>query len=250
MTTRSADPAIPAIHFDDYAKHYDAALHRGLAATGETKDYFARGRIEWVGRCLRELSFQPARIMDFGCGDGSSSELLLSLAGAQSLSGVDTSGKSLELASRLHGSPGTSFRLIDNNVPREEFDLVYCNGVFHHIPLADRVSAAQYIWQSLRPGGMFAFWENNPRNPGSRYVMWKIPFDRDAIPLWPRQATKLVQSAGFEIVRRNSLFYFPQILKSLRWMEPHLAPLLFGGQYLLLCRKPERSFSHHSADPA
>src|SRR5215471_8304378 len=139
MTTRSADPAVPSIRFDYYAKHYDAALHQGLAATGETKDYFARGRIEWIGRCLRELSFQPRRILDFGCGDGSSSELLLSLAGAESLLGVDASEKILELASHLHGDQRASFRLIENHVPKEEFDLVYCNGVFHHIPVADRV---------------------------------------------------------------------------------------------------------------
>ena len=36
---------------------------------------------------------------------------------------------------------------------------------------------------ALRPGGLFAFWENNPWNPGTRLVMSRIPFDRDAITL-------------------------------------------------------------------
>ena len=76
MTSKSADPITTptTVHFDDYAQHYDQALNRGLAATGESKDYFSRGRIQWLSRCLQELAEGPRLIMDFGCGDGSTSE--------------------------------------------------------------------------------------------------------------------------------------------------------------------------------
>jgi SAM-dependent methyltransferase len=225
------------VHFDDYAQDYDAALNQGLAATGEPKDYFARARIQWLSRCMQELSEQPRLIMDFGCGDGSTSEFLLGMSKESSVLGVDTSRRSLELATRKYGGERASFRIIAEYEPRAELDLVYCSGVFHHIPLAERASAVDYIWRSLRPGGIFSLWENNPWNPGARYVMSRIPFDRDAIMLSPPKAASLLQTGGFNVVRRDSLFYFPKQLKWLRWIEPHLSGLPLGGQYQMLCRR-------------
>jgi len=227
----------PPVHFDDYAQHYDDALNRGLAATGETKDYFARGRIQSLSRCLQELSEQPKLLMDFGCGDGSTSEFLLAMNQESSVIGVDTSEKSLELATRNYGNQRASFSSISHYEPKGELDLAYCSGVFHHIPLAERAAAVDYLFCSLRTGGLFSFWENNPWNPGTRYVMSRIDFDRDAIALTPPQAASLLQAGGFKILRRDSLFYFPKPLKWLRWMEPYLIRLPWGGQYHVLCRK-------------
>ena len=41
-----------AAEFDRYAAEYDAALANGLAASGEEKEYFARGRVNWLTRCV------------------------------------------------------------------------------------------------------------------------------------------------------------------------------------------------------
>ena len=45
-----------------------------------------------------------------------------------------------------------------------------------------------FVRQGLRPGGVFALWENNPWNPGTRLVMRRIPFDRNAVLLSARAA--------------------------------------------------------------
>jgi hypothetical protein len=95
------------------------------------------------------------------------------------------------------------------------------------------------IARSPRPGGLFAFWENNPWNPGTRYVMSRIPFDRDAVTLIPPEARQLLQKAGFEILRTDFLFIFPGVLKWLRWIEPSISHLPFGAQYQVLARKPK-----------
>ena len=110
--------------------------------------------------------------------------------------------------------------------------------MFHHIPLDQRQDCLKYVFNSLRPGGLFALWENNPWNPGTRYVMSKIPFDRDAITLPPTESRRRVQSAGFESLMTRFLFFFPKSLAFLRWMEPMLARIPLGGQYLVLCRRP------------
>jgi len=44
-------------------------------------------------------------------------------------------------------------------------DLAYCNGVFHHIAPDARPEALAMIRDALKPGGLFAFWENNAWNP-------------------------------------------------------------------------------------
>jgi len=226
------------IHFDEYAENYDDALNQGLAATGEDKDYFARGRIRWLARCLHALSEQPKLLMDYGCGDGSSAPLFVDLIKPESLIGLDTSHKSLEIAKQTYGGDLSSFVSIAQYQPRAEVDLAYCNGVFHHIPLQERASATNYIWRSLRPGGLFALWENNPWNPGTRYVMSQIPFDRDAVTLTPPEARSLLQKGGFQVLRTDSLFFFPRQLKWLRSLELYLSRLPLGGQYQVLCRKP------------
>jgi SAM-dependent methyltransferase len=224
--------------FDAYAADYDVALARGISVSGEGKDYFAQRRIEWLRDCLKVLSTPVTTLMDFGCGTGSSARLFVDILGVEYFVGTDQSWKSLEIARREHGSERAQFLLFDEYQPRDQFDLVFCNGVFHHIPPARRAAAVDYILASLCPGGLLAFWENNSWNPGTRYVMSRIPFDRDAITLSPPEARQLLGVGGFEILRTDYLFFFPRILRWCRWIEPFCSRLPLGAQYQILCRKP------------
>lgn len=224
--------------FDSYAKEYDAALMRGVSVSGEGKEYFARGRARWLANRLAQLKETPRTILDFGCGTGSATPFLLEIPGIQSLIGTDVSPGSIETARKEHGSERSRFLTLAEYKPGAQTDLAYCNGVFHHIPPAERDDAMRLIRQALRPGGLFAFWENNPWNPGTRIVMSRIPFDRDAITLSPPEARRLLKRNGFEILRTDFQFIFPKILSWLRPLEKILAPLPFGAQYLVLCRKP------------
>ncbi len=228
--------------FDEFAADYELALQRGLSATGESKDYFAHGRIRYLQRHLARLGERPSRVLDFGCGTGTSVPLLLALPGVARVTGVDVSEESLKLAAQNHAAAGNAaFATFRQLPPAGNMDLAFCNGVFHHIPLGDRAGSMQYIFDSLRGGGIFAFWENNPWNPGTRYVMSRIPFDRDAVTLSPPQSRRLAEAAGFEVILMRSLFFFPRSLGWLRWMEPAMARIPLGGQYIVLCRKPGHS---------
>ncbi len=227
--------------FDDFASNYDEALAQGIAVSGEDKDYFAQGRVTWLAGCLRRLCLEPRSVLDFGCGTGSAAPYLLNLNPTVQLLGVEVSAKSLEVARRDHGSPRARFFLHAERTPTADLDLAFCNGVFHHIPLAERASAVEYVFRSLRPGGLFALWENNPWNPGTRYVMSRIPFDRDAITLSPPQTQRLLRAGGFEIMQTDFLFYFPRPLSWLRRLEPALSRLPLGAQYQVLGRKPGSS---------
>ena len=223
--------------FDGYAGDYDAALAQGLSVSGEDKTHFARGRVDWLAKCLAPLHQHPRAVMDFGCGTGSATPYLLGLDGVESLVGVDVSAKSLEVARQHYGTQRARFALFADYQPDGRIDLAFCNGVFHHIPPADRPGALAYINRSLRPGGLFALWENNPLNPGTRYVMSRIPFDRDAITLTAGEARRLLRGAGFEIVSTDFLFIFPRMLSWCRGLEPLVSHLPLGAQYQVLGRR-------------
>lgn len=224
--------------FDEYSSDYGAALAQGLAVSGEEPEYFARARMQWLADRLRELGEQPASAIDFGCGTGLATNFLFDVVGVTSLYGVDNSVKSLEVAKRQHHALAAQFSLLKEYTPAQRLDLAFCNGVFHHIPPVERAAAIDYIFRSLRGGGLFAFWENNPWNPGTRYVMSRIPFDRDAITLKPHEARRLLSAGGFEVLRTDFLFIFPRTLRWLRGIEPRVARWPFGAQYQILCRKP------------
>jgi len=227
--------AVPG--FDRHADTYDDDLNQALSLSGEKKDYFARERVDWLARCLVRLGEHPRTALDYGCGIGDTSVFLLELLKVQSVLGLDVSTRSLELAKSAYGSESRFMTFADYH-PGESIDLVYCNGVFHHIPPAQRDSSIAYIYQCLRPGGLFALWENNPWNPGTRHVMKRCVFDRDAVTITPPQASKMLSRGGFEILRVDYRFFFPRLLKSLRFLEPRLSWFPLGGQFQVLCKKP------------
>jgi len=227
-----------ASEFDRFADTYDAEINQALSVSGETKDYFARERVRWLEKRLGEMGVNPRSAVDYGCGIGDTTALLREELGLDRVLGVDVSQRSVELAQQRHGSSHCSFGSFAGYSPAGNFDLVYCNGVFHHIPVGERPSALQLIHRSLRPCGIFALWENNPWNPGTRYVMSKCEFDRDALTLTPPEAADMVRQQGFEVLKRDFLFFFPRLLKFLRFTEPALAGFPLGAQYLVLCRKP------------
>lgn len=223
--------------FDHFARSYDEALSQSLIPSGEKREYFAEGRVLWLTRCLRKLGEMPSRLLDYGCGDGSTTPLLLIALKAESVVGVDVSEKSIAVARASYPSSQFIFETTRGFQPREQMDLAYCNGVFHHIPPVERPGAVAFVRAALKTRGLFSFWENNPWNPATRYVMSRCAFDHDATTLTPVESRALLRSGGFEIVRSDFRFIFPRSLRWLRKLEDAVYRLPLGTQYQLLCRK-------------
>jgi len=223
--------------FDAYARTYDAALNQGLSLSGESKHHFARERVRWLAARLSDLGAQPTTVLDFGCGTGSGAPELLEQLEARLVVGIDASADSVEIARRTYVDPRLQFHTPGGLDVAGQFGLAYSNGVFHHIEPEQRAGALDYVLEALAPGGYFAFWENNPWNPGTRLVMRRIPFDRDAKLLSPRHARALLTRAGFEVLRTDFLFLFPRALSLLRPLEASVCRLPAGAQYMILCRK-------------
>jgi SAM-dependent methyltransferase len=238
MSSKKSSATVSPAEFDAFTADYDAALDRGLALTGESKTYFAEGRLKWLAACLRTLGYRAENCLDFGCGIGTATPLIASQLGVGNITGIDPSAESLEVARSNHAGSSVRFENSSTFGVEGEFDLAYCNGVFHHIPSPERADAAAQVFRALKPGGYFSLWENNAWNPFTRFLMSRVPFDKDAVLLWPRGARRMLREAGFEIVRTDFAFIFPGALKLLRGLERPLHKVPFGGQYQVLARKP------------
>jgi predicted TPR repeat methyltransferase len=221
-------------YFDRYAQRYGEVLEKSLKATGENQEYFAKRRVEITRDLLREDQASISKVVDFGCGLGTSASHLMQHLKPESIVGLDVSRQTLKEAVARNASASVSFAHVEDFTGSA--DLVFCNGVFHHIAPMERGRALEIIGKMLGIGSHFAFWENNPLNPGTRYVMSRCEFDRDAVVISPGEARTLLEASGFEIVRSSSAFFFPRSLSWLRGLEKPLARTLLGGQYLLLAK--------------
>ena len=223
--------------FDQYAAAYEQALSNAIAPSGESREYFAEGRVAWLKRCLQEMKQPVNSLLDFGCGDGATTPMLLYALNAKSAMGVDVSAKSLEIARKLHANERIRYESIGEFQPSGQMDLAYCNGVFHHILPGQRAAALSLVHRALREGGIFSLWENNPWSLATRYVMSRCAFDRDAITLTPPEARGLLRDGGFEILRTDFRFIFPRALRAFRGLEDLVYRVPLGTQYQVLCRK-------------
>lgn len=222
--------------FDDIATNYDDVLNQGLAASGETREYFARKRLLELRRLLEKFRIPtPRSILDYGCGIGGAFESLKEIFPDATLAGTDISFASLQMARKKYGGLGALF-LTPEEIGDQRFDLIFCNGVFHHIKPLDRLPVLEFIRDHLAPEGLFGFFENNPWNPGTMHIMRKCAFDKDAMVISPNKAVRLLESQGFQWIVLHTLFYFPRSLAFLRPLENFLGRFPLGAQYLVLCR--------------
>ena len=221
--------------FDRFARSYEQDLANSLAVTGESREFYAQKRVDWTAQRVARLGHAVRRILDYGCGDGANVPMLAARFKAEHVVGVDVSAESIAVARQTNSALGLQFLCASEWTPDGSIDLAFTNGVFHHIPPAERLACLAAIRRALKPGGLFAFWENNPWNPGTQYVMSRCAFDEHAIKINPRDAKKLLSKSGFKILGGDSLFYFPRQLRFLRPAEAWLSRLPLGGQYLVLC---------------
>ena len=222
--------------FDEFVESYEDACARGLTLSGESREYFARQRIAHTQRLCSRLT-RVGTVVDFGCGAGHAAPLLLEAFPYARAIGIDSSKAAIDAARSRYGDTVMQFLTADQDIPHRSVDVVYSNGTFHHIDPIDRPRQVARIFDCLAPGGVFALWENNPWNPGTRLVMRRIPFDRDAHLLSHRRSVRLLMAGGFHVLGVSFHFYFPRLLRKLRPFERHLEGLPFGAQYCVVAER-------------
>lgn len=217
---------------------YGEQLARGLALTGETAAYFAHRRVMRLRETLEANRTHPETILDFGCGSGAAFAPLRAVFPRARILGFEPDPNLRAVACDAAHRENVELIATDTLEPRGDADVVYCNGVFHHIPVSERADAMRRIRASLKPGGYAVIWENSPFNPGTRWVMSRVPFDNNARLLTPGALRALQQAQGLEPVSTEYHFVFPRALAFLRPLESGMRSLPFGGQYVVSARAP------------
>lgn len=225
--------------FDKFAEEYLATHKTNLAVTGESPDYFARYKIVEIARRLKQLGLEPRRVLDFGCGIGSSAPHLREAFPDAEITGVDVSEKSLSVA-RQRFPDAANFVAYDPAAappgPAEGYDLIFSACVFHHIEHAEHVGIFAKLRERLAAGGAMTIFEHNPVNPVSRYIVATCPFDENAVLIPAGELAKRQRDAGFSRVEVAYTGFFPGSLKALRPLEPLMTKIPVGAQYYTLAR--------------
>lgn len=151
--------------------------------------------VEYVERAMRAVfrhyppNGDPAEILDFGCGTGTSAVIVARCG--HKVVGVDADGKYLAAARMRVEDYGLSDLAtfleteVTDRLPFEDgsFDGVLASGVFEHIPPQQRQRFAAECWRLLKPGGLFyvvgspnKFWPLEYHTTNLPFVHW--------LPMW------------------------------------------------------------------
>lgn len=223
------------MNFDQHALDYEQELCQGLRWSGSGPEYFAEQRIEFVRQQMQQQRFAPQNVVDFGCGVGNHVPLLRQAFPGCRVTGIDISPVSLRVARQRH--PGKDTRFMQPGDFHEQADLVYLNGVLHHVPTDQQDELLGYLANIVRPGGWLVIFDNNPLSLPARLVMRSIPFDREAVMVGPRRLVRMARIHGLANPRVHYHFIFPRLLGFLRPVEQALTRLPLGAQYSITTQK-------------
>jgi len=224
--------------FDEHSASYNEDLNKGLSISGESHNYFSEKRVAFLKEYLDPHLNEIKSIIEFGCGVGNNIQFLNQYFPHTRIIGLDISEESIQMARKRYAAQtNISFKKPPDTDSLLKADLVFVNGVFHHIPSSNHLKTLELLHRMLRKGGHLCLFENNPFNLGARWIMKHIPFDRDAVMVNPYQLKRRINNLGYLNVELKFHFIFPQILKRLRFLENLFIHWPLGAQYCVLARK-------------
>ena len=225
--------------FDQFAQSYDSEHRRSIAFSGCEPSYFARYKVATAASCFRSLCDERETLLDFGCGPGTSiPHFRTALASARILA-ADVSRLSLAEAEARHGAAASYLPIEGDRLDIDAGDvgLGFAACVFHHIPPPEHQAWLSELRRVVKPGGGLIIFEHNPLNPLTRHAVANCAFDHDAILLRAGTLARSLKASGWQLLRIRYHVFFPQVLKTLRVIEPALGRIPLGGQYSVLSIK-------------
>lgn len=222
------------VDFDNYTSNYNQLLRDETGFFSSSEEYFAQYKVDIV----REQMCAPvSRLLEYGCGIGRNIPFLCRAFPGAIVVGSDISGASLEVARQENEN--VEFFHEDGNVKSiEPFDMIFVAGVFHHVPVDQRVAVAKALFDRLSPGGKLFVFEHNPYNPITRRIVNNCPYDEDAVLLKPSKLLEILVRAELLVDKKEYCLFVPPSLSVLKGFERLLGWLPLGGQYWMQARRP------------
>ncbi len=197
-----------SVFFEKYGQM--SRSRQGLAGAGE-----------W--ETLKKLlpDFRGKRVLDLGCGYGWHC-IHAAEQGAQSVIGVDISGKMLEVARQKTAFPAVEYRLSaieDVSFPPDSFDIVLSSLALHYVCSYEEV--VQNVRRMLQPEGVFVFSVEHPVFTAYGNQDWY--YDGDGKILHFPVDKYYIEG------RRTAVFLGEQVTKYHRTLTSYLKTLLRNG---------------------
>jgi SAM-dependent methyltransferase len=223
--------------FNEYASDYEAVINDYVGVFGQPQEFYTRAKADHLQRILEtKRRTRPLDVLDIGCGHGLIHPYLSGTG--YRLTGIDVAGNAIEMARRRN--PHVNYDVYDGSrlpYADETFDVIFTICVMHHLPVDLRDIFVSESRRVLRSGGRFVIFEHNKLNPLVRWIVARIPFDRNAVLLTSWHTQKLVRNAGFREIECNYILFFPFNVAPLRRIEAYLGRLPMGAQYYVAATK-------------
>ena len=171
----------------------------------------------WVRESLvKAIQGRPRRLLDLGCGTGTTTRLLKRQFSQAEVLGLDLSPQMLVVADHKARAESLDLTFHHGNamttgLPAASFDVVCATLLFHETPPAVAKTILQESWRVLSPGGQLLVLDGNQQT--LRSVDWlntifEEPFIREYgqgnLDAW-------LGYAGFEAVRTQDVFWLNQL---------------------------------------
>jgi ubiquinone/menaquinone biosynthesis C-methylase UbiE len=176
----------------------------------------------WVRQALIDsIMSKPRRILDLGCGTGSTTLLLKQAFPQAQVIGLDLSPYMLVMADRKAKEAGLDIewrhgKAEETGFSATSFDVVTASLLFHETPPTVSQSILREAFRLLTPGGEVLILDGNQKT--LRQVDWltdvfEEPYIKDyaagSVDAW-------MGSAGFEAVQTKDIFWLNQVTKGIK----------------------------------
>lgn len=231
-------PLSTPAEFDQYGEQYfDLLRHPAKSLITRSPQFFALRKWQVLKDALDRFNVdtKTSAWLDVGCGWGDL--LRLGQSHFRQAIGCDVSLNMLAHARGLNVFLQKAPDVLP--FPSAVFDLVTTVCVYHHLLSRDlRTLLIAESRRVLKNRGILCIIEHNPFNPITRLIVKQTPLDANARLLSISELSKLLKSAGFNVLARRFFLYLPESIHSrFPSIECRLEPLPLGGQYALFAEK-------------
>ena len=221
--------------FDSFAGDYRSVHSKNIKMTGADSEFYSEYKILEVLK--RTKNDAPSLILDFGCGDGTTSYFFDKHFPDQFIHGIDVSAASIKIASEKKIT-NSEFKTFDGeSLPydSETFDIVFIANVLHHIDFELHQQVLRECRRVLKHNRSVFIFEHNPLNPVTRKIFNDCIFDIDAKLLYQNYLYKQMRQSGFEQIKTSYHLFFPRhkIFTAFHYLERFLTFVPIGGQYCI-----------------
>lgn len=175
-------------------------------------------------QAITTVKNQPQRILDLGCGTGSSTLILKQAFPAAEVIGLDISPYMLLMAEYKAKQVNLTISWQQGlaeatGFSEEEFDLISVAFLFHETPVHISQAILQECWRLLKPGGQIIILDGNQKR--LRHTNWLIKLFRESYSqVYAAESVDTwLKALGFEWVKTNYIGWISQLTTAFKVMN-------------------------------